>query len=172
VPPVLREAGDTGGAPYAKKKIMTAPEFVFRTPKQLEAGSFQPEISSFRLHLAAEGKAQKTVRTYTEAVQWFAAAHLRQETDLTGWEEVGKQDIQRWVVWLLDSVLPSWMFYARNEIDRQDHRSRQSRRSYRSCSGSRVAQRDDGWSRRSREIRRSACLGERAPGWLRRRLTD
>jgi hypothetical protein len=31
---------------------------------------------SFRLHLAAEGKAAKTVRTYTEAVAWFAAAHL------------------------------------------------------------------------------------------------
>jgi hypothetical protein len=87
-----------------------------RATDLLEAGSFQPEISSFRLHLAAEGKAEKTVRTYTEAVQWFAAAHLRQETDLTGWEEVGKQDIQRWVVWLLDSVLPSWMFYARNEL--------------------------------------------------------
>jgi integrase len=35
-------------------------------------------------------------------VQWFAAAHLRRETDLTSWEEVGKQDIQRWIVWLLD----------------------------------------------------------------------
>ena len=42
------------------------------------------------------------MRTYTEAVQWFAAAHLRRETGLTGWEQVGKQDIQRWVVWLLD----------------------------------------------------------------------
>ncbi len=51
---------------------------------------------------AAEGKAAKTVRTYTEAVAWFAAAHLRRETDLTSWEEAGKQDIQRWIVWLLD----------------------------------------------------------------------
>jgi site-specific recombinase XerD len=81
---------------------MTAPESESRTPRQLDAGSFQPEISSFRLHLAAEGKAAKTVRTYTEAVQWFAGAHLRRETGLTGWEEVGRQDIQRWVVWLLD----------------------------------------------------------------------
>jgi hypothetical protein len=32
--------------------------------------------SSFRLHLAAEGKAGKTVRTYTEAVRRFAAACL------------------------------------------------------------------------------------------------
>jgi hypothetical protein len=37
---------------------------------------FQPEIGSFCLHLAAEGKAVKTVRTYTDAVAWFAAAHL------------------------------------------------------------------------------------------------
>ena len=29
-----------------------------------------------RLHLATEGEAAKTVRTYTEAVAWFAAAHL------------------------------------------------------------------------------------------------
>jgi integrase len=32
----------------------------------------------FRLHLAAERKAGKTVRTYTEAMQWFAA-HLWRE---------------------------------------------------------------------------------------------
>jgi integrase/recombinase XerD len=53
------------------------------------------------LHLAAEGKAAKTVRTYTEAVQWFAAAHLLRETDRQGWDEVSKQDVQRWIVWLL-----------------------------------------------------------------------
>ena len=81
---------------------MPAPQSRYRQPKQLDAAGFQPEISSFRLHLAAEGKAAKTVRTCTEAVAWFAAAHLRRETDLTSWEEVGKQDIQRWIVRLLD----------------------------------------------------------------------
>ncbi|MGO8888703.1 MAG: tyrosine-type recombinase/integrase [Streptosporangiaceae bacterium] len=81
---------------------MPAPQSRYRQPKQLDAAGFQPEISSFRLHLAAEGKAAKTVRTCTEAVAWFAAAHLRRETDLTCWEEVGKQDIQRWIVRLLD----------------------------------------------------------------------
>ena len=81
---------------------MAAPEPRFRQPKQLDAGSLQPEISSFRLHLAAEGKAAKTVRTYTEAVQWFAAAHLRREVGRTGWEEVGRPDVQEWIVWLLD----------------------------------------------------------------------
>jgi hypothetical protein len=77
-PPVLREAGDTDGAHDTKRKIMTAPQSASRKPKQLDAGSFQPEISSFRLHLAAEGKAAKTVRTYTEAMQWFAGEHLLQ----------------------------------------------------------------------------------------------
>src|SRR6266516_5383876 len=42
----------------------------------IDAGVFGPEIASFRLYLATEGKAAKTVRTYTEAVAWFAAAHL------------------------------------------------------------------------------------------------
>jgi integrase/recombinase XerD len=80
---------------------MTAAQSRFWQPKLLDAGGFQPEISSFRLHLAAEGKAAATVRTYTEAVQWFAAAQLRRETSRTRWEEAGKQDVQRWIIWLL-----------------------------------------------------------------------
>ena len=52
---------------------MTAPRPRSRQPKQLDAGMFQAEINSFALRLAAEGKAAKTIRTYTEAVQWFAA---------------------------------------------------------------------------------------------------
>ena len=71
-----------------KGKIMTAPQSRSRQPKLLDAGCLQPEISSFRLHLAAEGKAARTVRTYTEAVQWFAAARLRREAGRAGWEEV------------------------------------------------------------------------------------
>jgi hypothetical protein len=51
---------------------MTAPQARSRQPKPMDAGDLQPEIGSFRLHLAAEGKAATTVRTYTEAVQWFA----------------------------------------------------------------------------------------------------
>jgi integrase-like protein len=79
---------------------MPAPQPRYRQPKQLDAGSFQPAISSLRLHLAAEGKAAKTIRTYTEAVAWFAA-HLPREVGLTRWEEVGRYDVQRWMVWLL-----------------------------------------------------------------------
>src|ERR1700728_410296 len=55
---------------------MTVPHPAPGRRKPLDAGPFAPEIGSFRLHLAAEGKAPKTVRTYTEAVAWFAAAHL------------------------------------------------------------------------------------------------
>ena len=83
-----------------------------RQRKPLAAGTFQPEISSFRLHLAAEGKAAKTVRIYTEAVQWFAAAHLIPHTSRTRWEEVDRQDVQRWMVWLLGRYSDS---YASNQ---------------------------------------------------------
>ena len=81
---------------------MTAPRPRTRQPKQLDAGILQAEISSFRLRLAAEGKSAKTIRTYTEAVQWFAAAHLLGQTRRASWEQVDGQDIQQWMVQLLD----------------------------------------------------------------------
>jgi len=59
-----------------------------RQPKPFAAGAFQAAVSSFRPNLAAEGKSCKTVRVYTEAVQWFAAAHLLRETTRTSWDEV------------------------------------------------------------------------------------
>jgi integrase len=79
----------------------------------LDAGCFQPEISSFRLHLAAEGKAARTARTYTEAVQWFATAHLRPVAGRAGWEEVRRQDVQEWIVWLLERYSAA---YASNQF--------------------------------------------------------
>jgi hypothetical protein len=69
---------------------MTAQEPRSPQPKQLDAGILQAEISSFALRLAAEGKAAKTIRTYTEAVQWFAAARL---PGRASWEQVDRQDI-------------------------------------------------------------------------------
>ncbi len=63
----------SGGATCEKRETVTASEPRSGRRKPLDAAGFQPEISSFRLHLAAEGKSAKTVRTYTEAVQWFAA---------------------------------------------------------------------------------------------------
>ena len=80
---------------------MTAQEPRPRQPKQLDAGIFQAEISSFALRLAAEGKAAKTIRIYTEAVRWFAAA-LPRQASRANWEQVGSQDIQQWMTWLLD----------------------------------------------------------------------
>ena len=72
-----------------------------RRTRPLDAGSFAADIASFELHLAAENKAAGTIRIYTEAPRWFAAAHLRCDTDKTSWEQVDTQDVQRWVVWLL-----------------------------------------------------------------------
>jgi hypothetical protein len=59
---------------------MTVQEPRSRQPKQLDAGILQAEISSFALRLGAEGKAAKTIRTYAEAVRWFAAARLPGQT--------------------------------------------------------------------------------------------
>jgi integrase/recombinase XerD len=81
---------------------MTVQEPRFRQSKQLDSGIFQAEISSFALRLAAEGKAAKTIRTYTEAVQWFAAARLPGQASRASWEQVDSQDIQQWMAWLLD----------------------------------------------------------------------
>src|SRR6266705_1652088 len=74
-----------------------------RRPRQLDAGPFAADVASFRLHLAAENKAAGTIRIYTEALLWFAAAYLLRETDKTRWEQVDAQDVQRWVAWLLGS---------------------------------------------------------------------
>jgi site-specific recombinase XerD len=92
---------------------MTAPRSRSGQPKPLDAGGFQPEVSSFRLQLAAEGKAAKTVRTYTEAVQWFAAGCLLPQARRSSWEEVTKQDVQEWIIWLLDTYSAA---YASNQF--------------------------------------------------------
>ena len=81
---------------------MTAQRPRSRHPKQLGAGIFQAEINSFALRLAAEGKAAKTTRTYTEAVQWFAATGLPGRLVRDSWEQVTSRDIQQWMAWLLD----------------------------------------------------------------------
>jgi site-specific recombinase XerD len=54
------------------------------------------------LHLAAEGKAAKTIRTYTASVQWFAGEHLLKQGAGGGWEQVTRQDVRQWMIWLLD----------------------------------------------------------------------
>jgi site-specific recombinase XerD len=72
-----------------------------RRPGQLDAGPFEADIASFRLHLAAENKAAGTIRIYTDAVRWFAASHLLMETDKSRWGQVEAADVRRWLVYLL-----------------------------------------------------------------------
>jgi integrase/recombinase XerD len=67
----------------------------------MDAGVLGAEIGSFRLQLAAEGKAPKTIRLYTEAVAWFAAARLLGVAGKTGWEHAAGRDVQEWMGWLL-----------------------------------------------------------------------
>jgi integrase/recombinase XerD len=82
-------------------------------PKPLDAGPFTVDVASFRLHLAAENKAPATVKTYAEAVLWFAAGYLLRETGKTRWEQVSGQDVQRWTVRLLARYSDS---YASNQF--------------------------------------------------------
>ena len=69
---------------------------------QPDAGPLGADIASFRLHLAAEGKAARTVQGYTSAVRWFAAGYLLGQAGKTRWEQVSGQDIEQWMVQLLD----------------------------------------------------------------------
>ncbi len=84
-----------------------------RVPKDLDAGPLEAEVQSFALHMGAEGKAPRTIRNYTEAVRWFAAAYVLPETGKRRWEEVGKADIRRWTVRLLGEYSTA---YAGNQL--------------------------------------------------------
>src|SRR5712691_3382944 len=68
--------------------------------RNLDAGPFQPMIGSFELHLRAEKKSPKTIRTYLEAAQWLAAEYLI-PAGLSGWSEVTARHVQEWTVTLL-----------------------------------------------------------------------
>jgi Phage integrase, N-terminal SAM-like domain len=69
---------------------------------QPDAGPLGADIASFRLHLAAEGKAPRTVQGYTGAVRWFAAAYLLGQAGKTSWEQADGHDVRQWMVQLLD----------------------------------------------------------------------
>ena len=90
--------------PAEDSKTMTVPRRhpgLAKQPRQLDAGPLEPLIGSFRLHLAAEGKAARTVQGYTAAVRWFAAGYLLGQPGKTSWEQVDAQDFQQWIVQLL-----------------------------------------------------------------------
>ena len=95
-----------------ERETTAVPKRRRRSPRQLDAGPFAADVASFGLHLAAENKAAGTIRIYTEAPLWFAAAHLLRETDKTRWEQVDAQDVQRWIAWLLGSYSEA---YARQQ---------------------------------------------------------
>jgi hypothetical protein len=80
-----------------------------RVPKDLDAGPLEAEVQSFVLHMAAEGKAPRRIRIYSEAVRWFAAAYLLRETGKRRWEEVDKADLRRWTVRLLGEYITAYV---------------------------------------------------------------
>ncbi len=104
-PQERRAVGRHGAAdPAEQRKTMTALRQRSRLPgqpRQLDAGPLEPLIGSFALHLAAEGKAARTVQGYTSAVRWLASGYLLGEPGKTSWEQVDAQDIQRWMTRLL-----------------------------------------------------------------------
>jgi hypothetical protein len=63
---------DATADPAEENKTVTVPRSRPRLPKEarhLDAGPLGADIGSFRLHLAAEGKAARTVQGYTSAVR-------------------------------------------------------------------------------------------------------
>ena len=61
-----------------------------------------PRSARSGLHLAAEGKAPRTIRSYTEPAAWFAAARLIGEAGKSCWEQADPRDVEEWMAWLLD----------------------------------------------------------------------
>ena len=84
-----------------QRKTLLPPRRRPRVPKDLDAGPLEAEVGSFALHMAAERKAPRTIRNYTEAVRWFAAACILPETGKRRWQEVDKADLRQWTVRLL-----------------------------------------------------------------------
>ena len=80
--------------------------------RNLDAGPLQPMIGSFELHLRAEKKSPKTIRTYTEAAQWLAAEYLI-PNGIKFWADVRTRHVQEWTITLLDRYSDS---YASNQF--------------------------------------------------------
>ena len=102
--PQERRAADPAAAagPAEESKTMASPRGRRGRPGLPDAGPLGADIASFRLHLAAEGKAARTVQGYTGAVRWFAAAYLLGQAGKTSWEQADGHDVRQWMVQLLD----------------------------------------------------------------------
>ena len=86
--------------PADERKTSPAGTARLRRPGRLNPGSFGADVA----RSAAPGRREQgrgTIRIYTDAARWFAAAHLLAETNKTTWEQVEADDVRRWVVWLL-----------------------------------------------------------------------
>ena len=55
--------------PGDQSKTSLPPRQRPRVPKELDAGPLEAEVGSFALHMAAEGKAPRTIWNYIEAVR-------------------------------------------------------------------------------------------------------
>src|SRR5260370_9530413 len=86
----------TTAEPQEERKTMTVPQPRPRRRKPLDAGPFAPEIGSFPLHLAAEGKAAKAVRTYPQALAWFPSAPPIPPPTHPRWEPGRGPPLQPW----------------------------------------------------------------------------
>jgi site-specific recombinase XerD len=80
--------------------------------RNLDAGPLQSMVDSFELHLRAEKKSPKTIRTYVEAAQWLAAEHLL-PNGIKFWADVTTRHVQEWTVTLLCRYSDS---YASNQF--------------------------------------------------------
>ncbi len=102
--PQERRAADPAAAadPAEESKTRAGPPRRHGRAGQPDAGPLGADIASFRLHLAAEGKAARTVQGYTGAVRWFATGYLLRQAGKTSWEQVSGQDIKQWMAQLLD----------------------------------------------------------------------
>jgi integrase/recombinase XerD len=88
--------------PADERKTTAGPRRRHRQAGRPDAGPLGADIGSFRLHLAAEGKAARTVQGYTGAVRWFAAGYLLPQAGKTSWQQVSGPDIEQWMIQLLD----------------------------------------------------------------------
>ena len=76
-------------------------------PRDLEVGQFQRMIDSWDLHLRAEKKSAKTIRTYLEAAQWFAAGCMV-PAGFADWDAVKAKHVQEWIITLLGRYSDSY----------------------------------------------------------------
>ncbi len=76
-----------------------------RTPTSI--GDLGPTMVTFALSMRADGKKQKTIRTYSEAAIWLAQRHPAES-----WAGITKPQIREHMAWLLENYSPA---YASNQ---------------------------------------------------------